>query len=62
MAVDISSASDGNSSYLQEMRKMQAEDRQFQMDMTKFKSQQDKNAAVFQALLASSAQVANSGR
>ncbi|TIS79466.1 MAG: hypothetical protein E5W94_05350 [Mesorhizobium sp.] len=56
------SVGDGNSSYLQELRKIQAEDRQFQTDMIKFKSHQDKFAAVFQALLASSAQVANSGR
>jgi hypothetical protein len=58
MAADIS----GDGNYLQDLRKIQAEDRHFQTEMIKFKSGQDKNAAVFQALLASSAQVANSGR
>lgn len=48
MAVDISSVSDGNSSYLQEMRKMQAEDRQFQKDLTEVKRVFDKDQSVFQ--------------
>ena len=56
------SVSTSDTTYLSQLRQVNAEDRDFQRDLIRIKSEQDKAHAAFQAALASSQQVANSGR
>lgn len=53
---------DGNSSYLQKLEQIQQRDQKIQLGAAALKSQADTFHLMIQAMLASSAQVANSGR